>query len=236
MQSLQSDKERFMHIARQGLVGGLLCLIGSAAQAQWAVVDAPAIVQLIQEVQTLQEQLQTARDQLAQARSALSTMTGARGMDRLLSGAPRNYLPSVWPDVTGAPLASQVQAAVSANAEMSAQRLATLPPDLQRLVQANRQTVAVREVVAHEALATASRRFDSLQGLILAIGSAADQKAALDLQARIGAEVAMLQNEQAKLYVLSQSSDADDLKVRQQLRERVVQAHGEFAGRFQPVP
>ena len=29
-----------------------------AAQAQWAVIDAPAIVQLIQEVQTMAQQLQ----------------------------------------------------------------------------------------------------------------------------------------------------------------------------------
>ena len=40
-----------------------------AAWAQWAVVDAPAIVQLIQEVQTTAQQLQTARAQLLQAAS-----------------------------------------------------------------------------------------------------------------------------------------------------------------------
>ena len=66
-----------------------------AAWAQWAVVDAPAIVQLIQEVQTTAQQLQTAKDQLLQAKQALQTMTGDRGMEQLLSGTVRNYLTNI---------------------------------------------------------------------------------------------------------------------------------------------
>ena len=38
--------------------------VAPASWAQWAVVDAPAIVQLIQEVQTTAQQLQTAKAQL----------------------------------------------------------------------------------------------------------------------------------------------------------------------------
>src|SRR3979490_182896 len=71
------------------------------ARAQWAVIDAPAIVQLVQEVQTTAQALATATDQLLQARQALQTMTGDRGMEQLLSGTTRNYLPSDWSQVTG---------------------------------------------------------------------------------------------------------------------------------------
>src|SRR5665213_2494567 len=83
------------------------CIIASfaaapAAWAQWAVVDAPAIVQLIQEVQTAAQQLQTAKNQLQQATQTLQSMTGDRGMEQLLSGTVRNYLPSNWTQVTGA--------------------------------------------------------------------------------------------------------------------------------------
>jgi hypothetical protein len=38
----------------------LLGALAGPARAQWAVIDAPAIAQLIQEVQTMQEQLATA--------------------------------------------------------------------------------------------------------------------------------------------------------------------------------
>src|SRR5277367_5625617 len=84
-----------------------LCLASSfaftpAAQAQWAVVDAPAIAQLIQEVQTTQQQLATARNQLLSAQQALKAMTGDRGMEQLLGGTTRNYLPANWTQVTRA--------------------------------------------------------------------------------------------------------------------------------------
>src|SRR6267142_3471919 len=72
------------------------------ARAQWAVIDVPAIVQLVQEVQTMQQQLATARNQLQSAQQALQAMTGDRGMDRLLGGVTRNYLPSNWTQVTNA--------------------------------------------------------------------------------------------------------------------------------------
>ena len=60
--------------------------IAPAARAQWAVIDVPAIVQLVQEVQTMQQQLATARQQLQSAQQSLQAMTGDRGMSRLLAG------------------------------------------------------------------------------------------------------------------------------------------------------
>jgi type IV secretion system protein VirB5 len=75
-----------------------------------------------------------------------------------------------------------------------------------------------------------------LQSLIAAIGSASDQKGILDLQARINAELGMLENEQTKLQVLSQSADAQDSMLQQQAREQAIAAHGNFATRLQPVP
>jgi hypothetical protein len=140
-----------------------------AAWAQWAVVDAPAIVQLIQEVQTTAQQLQTAKEQLLQAQQALQTMTGDRGMEQLLSGTVRNYLPSDWTQVTAAmhgsagfgALSADVQTLVSANAVLSAQRLATLPPGAQQIIQDSRQWNAMQQALSHQALSNASSRFAS---------------------------------------------------------------------------
>jgi type IV secretion system protein VirB5 len=225
-----------MHTLRFVLL--LVCLLASllaapTARAQWAVIDAPAIVQLIQQVQTMEQQLETARSQLAQAQQALQTMTGNRGMQQLLSGTVRNYLPS---DSTQLPTMSGVSGAVSANAILTPQRLTQLPLGAQQWIQAARQWTAVRQAVARQALANAGDRFSAIQSLIAAIPAAADQKGILDLQARISAELGMLQNEQTKLQVLTQTSDAQDSILRQQARELVVDAHGNFASRFQPAP
>jgi type IV secretion system protein VirB5 len=223
------------------------CLVASfaaapAAWAQWAVVDAPAIVQLIQEVQTTAQQLQTAKDQLLQARQALQTMTGDRGMEQLLSGTVRNYLPSDWTQLAAAlqgstgPLSADVQSLIRANAVLTPQRLATLSPGTQQLIQGSRQWSAMQQALSHQALSNASSRFASLQSLIGAISSATDQKGILDLQARISAELGMLQNEQTKLQILNQSAQAQDALLRQQAWEQVIDGHGRFAARFQPIP
>jgi type IV secretion system protein VirB5 len=90
--------------------------------------------------------------------------------------------------------------------------------------------------LSHEALATASDRFASIQRLIAAISTAGDQKAILDLQARISAELGMLQNEQTKMQVLYQATQAEESSLRQQALERAIQDQGIFATRFQPVP
>lgn len=215
-----------------------------AADAQWAVVDAPAIVQLIQEVQTTAQQLQTAKDQLLQARQALQTMTGDRGMEQLLSGTVRNYLPSTWTQVTGAlqgsagfsVLSAEAQSIVTANAVLSPQRLATLSPSAQQLIQNSRQWSAMQQALSHQALSNASNRFAAIQTLIGAISSATDQKGILDLQARISAELGMLQNEQTKVQILNQAAQAQELSLRQLSREQVVDGHGSFVARFQPAP
>ena len=66
------------------------------AHAQFAVIDVASIVQLVQEVQQLEQQVQTARSQLSQAQSEYAAITGSRGMQQLLSGTLRNYLPTDW--------------------------------------------------------------------------------------------------------------------------------------------
>jgi type IV secretion system protein VirB5 len=215
-----------------------------AAHAQWAVVDAPAIVQLVRQVQTMGQQLSTARDQLAEAQRALQSMTGDRGMGRLLGGVSRNYLPSSGPQLTGAVLgtgnypglSSDIENAVGAVAVLSPQQLSVLSSVDQQRVTAGRRTYAVRQALADEALANTSGRFLSLQTLVAAISSAGDQKAILDLQARIAVELGMLENEQTKLQVLHQATEAQETMDKQQEREQIIAGHGSFADRFRPAP
>jgi len=216
----------------------------TAARAQWAVVDAPAIAQLIKEVQTMEQQLATARNQLESANRSVQAMTGDRGMAQLLSGTNRNYLPANWTQLTAtlqgsggyAGLSSGVRSAVTANAVLTPQRLATLSPSQQQEIQSTRQWNAVQETVSQLALANVSNRFASIQSLVAAISTAHDQKAILDLQARISAELGMLQNEQTKLQVLYQVTQSQQSILAQQGRERVIEAHGRFETRFQPTP
>jgi type IV secretion system protein VirB5 len=234
--------KRFSRIVALGLI--VATAVTQAAHAQWAVVDVGAIAQLAKEVATLRQQLSTAEAQLAQAKLALESTMGNRGMQSLLSGTPRNYLPTSSSQLLGASqglgaypgLSSDVRAAMSGNAVLSPSQLSALSPADQQQIVADRQAVALHQAIAQEALANSSGRFASLQTLINAIPTATDQKAILDLQARIGAELAMLENEQTKLYVLIQASDAQRAANAQREREQAVAGQGRFETRFQPVP
>ena len=205
------------------------------AHAQFAVIDIASIVQLVQEVQELEQQVATAKSQLSQAQAEYAAMTGNRGMQQLLSGTVRNYLPADWAQLsqvlTGSSgsfpaLASEIGTLVSANAILTPAQVALLSPIEQTALSAARQSPALLQAIARTALTNSSDRFASLQQLVGAIGTAADQKASLDLNARIAAEGGMLQNEQTKLQVLYQVAQSQEWARLQQAREQAIADQG----------
>lgn len=195
------------------------------AHAQWAVIDVGAIAQLVQEVQQMQQAVQTAQNQLAQAQTEYQSITGARGMQNLLSGITRNYLPASWSQFSTS-LAGPIQATVNTNAVLTATQIAALSPAERQQLNAARSNAALLQVAAQQAYANASNRFSSIQQLINAISAARDQKGILDLQARIQAEHGMLQNDATKLNVLYQAAQAQEWARNQTAREQLVAGVG----------
>jgi type IV secretion system protein VirB5 len=156
-------------------------------------------------------------------------------MQSLLSGIARNYLPTNWSQLSqvmsgssGAypGLASNVTSIQAANAVLTPAQVAALSPTEQAQLLQARQNPALLQATSRTALANSSDRFTSLQQLISAIGSAADEKASLDLTARITAEQAMEQNEQTKLQVLYQVAQSQEWSRAQQVRERAIADQG----------
>ncbi len=226
------------------LTAVLLCAATPAVHAQFAVIDVASLTQLVSEVQTLEQQLATARAQLSQAQAQFQAMTGDRGMEQLLAGVSRNYLPVDWGALQSAaqgagpfaPLAAAVRGALGTESVLSAAQLAGLPAEAAAQLLTQRQAAALLQGLTQAALSNSSGRFASLQQLIATIGQAGDQKAALDLQARIAAENGMLQNESTKLQVLFQAVHAQQQENLQHERELIVAGHGQFAARFAPHP
>ena len=217
------------------LVGVLTVGVSRPAHAQFAVIDVASLGQLVSEVQQLEQQVATARSQLSQAQSEYAAITGGRGMQLLLSGTVRNYLPTSWADLSQVmsgssasfpALAGQVNALRTANAVLTPAQVASLSPTQQAQIASARQSPALLQALARTALANSSDRFASLQQLISAIGGASDQKASLDLNARIAAEEAMLHNEQTKLQMLSQVAESQEWARVQALREQAIVDQG----------
>ena len=202
-----------------------------AADAQWAVIDVASIRQLIQEVRMMSQQLSLEQSQLAEARQAYQSFTGSRGMQGLLSGVVANYLPTNVASLEAVlggsgssygPLASNVQSALAANAVLSGAELAALSPGERAVIEAERDSVALRQGISQQALANASSRFGDVQQLTAAISAARDPKAIFDLEARISTEQGMLQAERTKLQVLYQTLLAERAATRQRMRERAI--------------
>lgn len=223
----------------------LTVLAAASAHAQWAVIDVAAVTRLTTEVQTLDEALTTAQQSLAETRQQLAAMTGDRGMERLLSNVRRNYLPADWAQLSSAladsgssygSLATSAQQALAEDSVLTAPQLGTLLAPARAQILSNRRTAALLQAVSRQALANASGRFDALQQLVDAIGAAGDQKAILDLTARIAAEQAMLENEQTKLRTLYAAAEAEHWADEARASEQAVVAGGDFAARFQPTP
>jgi len=218
------------------LIAALLAiLIAPMAHAQFAVIDAASIVQLVRQVATMEQQLTTLESQLRQAQAQYQAITGDRGMQNLLSGVNRNYLPTDWASLMAAvnhtgstypALSASIQGNIQTNAVLSASQVASLSAGEQAQLVSDRQTASLLEATVQQALSTTSARFASLQQLIAAIGTTADAKASLDLQTRIAAEQAMLQNDQSKLQVLYQAAQAQAWVQQERVREQAIAGIG----------
>jgi type IV secretion system protein VirB5 len=209
-----------------------------SATAAMAVVDVKAISHLVSQVKTLNDQLNTMRDSLDQARQEFESIRGSRGMENLLASTVRNYLPADWAQLDATlrgmassygALASSLQDLIETNAVLTPEQVAVLSPMERAQLDASRRSVALLQATTREALANASARFTSIQQLVNAIPGATDQKAILDLQARIAAEQGMLQNEQIKLDLLERTAEAEERARRQRVREQAIDDIGSFA-------
>jgi type IV secretion system protein VirB5 len=218
---------------RSRLAAGVLVLLGELAavapsRAQFAVIDVGAITQLILEVQQLEQALQVAQATLTQAQQAYAAITGGRGMQNLLAGLIRNYLPTNWNALlSGAgALGADVAATIERNAILTPDITGTFSAGETAALKARRSATALNEALARQELANVSERFNSIQLLINAIPTATDEKGIEDLQARIQAEEGMLQNENSKLHVLYQAAQSQAQTAKQRADEQAIQDIG----------
>jgi type IV secretion system protein VirB5 len=226
------------HLVTAVLASLLALMPTSASRAQGIpVIDIASVMQLIQEMQYWIQQIQLMKNQVDQLQQTYAAVTGPRGMQNLLAGSLRNYLPPDWNEMIGvinnanatySGLATQVQAVMNANAVLSKTQVNGLSPRQQQILVQGRRSAAMMQVMSQAAYENTSQRFSAIQQLINAIGGARDTKAIQDLQGRISAEQAMLQNEQTKLHVLFQSAQADQWAQQQRIREESLNAVGSY--------
>ena len=210
------------------LAGGLS--LSSAAFAQIPVTDGASIGQQIAaQVETIAKwklQYDQMVSQIDQAKQQYESLTGSRGLGTILNDpAMRDYLPGDWQAVYDSVknggysgLTGTGKSVYDANKIYDA--CAHFNDSQQRT---SCEALAVKGAqdkgFALDAYNAAKSRINQIDQLMQKINQTQDPKAIAELQARIGAEQANIQNEQTKLQMYSMVAAAEDRVQKQRQRE-----------------
>jgi type IV secretion system protein VirB5 len=213
------------------VIGGI-----SNANAGIPVIDAANLANSVQQVLAWGQQYQQMVSQLNQMKSQFDSMNGTRGIANLLKNPSLyEFMPRDFASV----LAADGSGGSGAGATMATLKLygieqTSLNPNSAtgKLFQNNQNQNAVFRMLGEQGYKAMGDRLTQLNALTQSIDGATDPKAIADLQARISAEQAFLQNEQAKLQILAQMQAGQERIRQQQGREILMKSSTGNAARF----
>lgn len=205
-------------------------IISTQVFAQIPVTDGASIAQqTMAQIETIAKwkmQYDQMMNQIDQAQQQYESMTGSRGLGAIMNDpAMRDYLPDDWQAVydsvkSGGYSGLTGTGKVIYNANKVYDACAHFTDSQQRT---SCQALAVKGAqdkgFAIDAYSAAKNRINQIDQLMQKINQTQDPKAIAELQARIGAEQANIQNEQTKLQMYSMVTAAEDRIQKQRQRE-----------------
>ena len=195
------------------------------------VIDAANLVQTVQQVVNDITKINNQVQQITQLQSQLASMNGIRGLGTILDNPLlRNYVPSQAytlvnaVDVSGySGLAATAKALRDAGMVYNCDDLAGAA---RNACQAALAQPYQQKGMLQDAMKAAANRLAQIGSLMGRIDTTTDQKAVLEIQARIGAENAMLAHEVSQVQMLQGMADAEERIARSRDRERQYQTLG----------
>ncbi|SDL22713.1 type IV secretion system protein VirB5 [Modicisalibacter muralis] len=178
------------------------------------VIDVSNLTQQILQVQNMLNQIEQLKSQLETANKELDSMSGVRGLGNVIDSA---YDTAVNVDPNQ----------VLNNAGIRGANEHGLTGDVADLYDSSNENTATWLSQSQKSLEQAQERFSELTGLVAEVNNSPDQKDVLDLQARIGAEQVMLQNEMAKLSMLRSQAEASQAMHNQRVQQMAIESSGE---------
>ncbi|MBW4788836.1 P-type DNA transfer protein VirB5 [Alcaligenes faecalis] len=207
-----------------------LVLISSQALAQIPVTDGAAIKTSVQQqVETMAKwklQYDQMVNQIDQMKQEYQSITGVRGLGDVLNNpALRDYLPDDWQGVYDS-VKSAGYAGLSGRADQvyndnKIYDTCVNHTDEKSRISCEAQAVkgAQDKAFALDAYDKAKERLGQIDALMQEINRTQDPKSIAELQGRIAAEQALIQNEQTKLQMYSMVASAEDRLQQQRQRE-----------------
>ena len=191
--------QRFL--ASGAIVSAVLC--GTAHAQGIPVIDVSAIAQAIQQLQQMQAQM----DQLKQTHASFNKITSMGDIAAILNKPEiRRALPSDFGAAQSALLGQ------GAEAFKSGDGIYVSPASDYYNAQVNRQRdgIAGQKSIGQQMFDAASKRIDGIDSLRRQISQSEDPKTILDLQARIGTEVAAANTDILRMQALAMVVRAEE--------------------------
>lgn len=185
------------------------------------VFDAANVMQAITSVQQLKAQLE-------QQKQIYQAMNGSRGLGKLLNDPSlRNYLPADWQSVYDnlskgglSGITGSAAVILKSTQHFDCTKLKEQNSRLQCEKRAGK--IAQDKAFGLAAYEQSARRVEQIEALMGKINETADAKAIAELNARLQAENALIQNEQIKLQLFQYLSQVQDNAIEQEKRERTL--------------
>jgi type IV secretion system protein VirB5 len=210
----------------------LIALSGPATHAQGIpVIDIANLMQTIMQVMNDVTEIENQVQQITQLQNQVNSMNGMRNLGNAFNNpALQNYVP---PDAYLA-----LNAVISSGYSGLSPTAKTLRDsgmvyncmDLAGAVRTNCQATLAQPYqqkgLLQDAMTAAAGRLGQIRALMNQINATSDQKAVLEIQARIGAENAMLAHEMSQIQMLQGMADSEERIARSRDRERQYQMLG----------
>jgi len=207
----------------------LSALSAAPAQAQGIpVIDAAnlaqAIQQVIHDITAINNQVQ----QITQLQNQLNSLNGSRMLGQILnSPLLNNYVPAEAYTLVNAVTASGYDGLNATAKSLRDQGLVYNCMDLDGAVRTACQATLAQPYqhkgLLQDAMRAAAGRLGQINALMDQVNATTDQKAVQEIQARIGAENALLAHEVSQVQMLQGMADSEERIARSRERERQYQ-------------
>jgi type IV secretion system protein VirB5 len=216
----------------------LVLAAAPGARAQQIVHDPTAYAKMVEEARTALQQLQALQAQVEQGRQLFDSLNDLSDVNALAGALGLPEVRNPLPDLTAlraaadGDLSALGRLAGRADAIRAEHRLYTPPSgdlpaaeawyrdSLERAGARGARDLAVGEAIGE----AADQRLEGLETLRRALDTAPNARAVMDLEARLAAEQALIQNEQVRLLGLALTRDAEARLEEQRARERAEAA------------
>lgn len=223
-------KPRLRFAAATCIAAGIFSAAPARAQGI-PVIDAANLLQTVQQVINDITQITNQVQQITQLQSHLTSINGLRNLGNVFNNpALRNYVP---PEAHTFLNAVNTSGYAGLNTTARALRDAGMVYNCLDLSGAARTScqAALAQPYQHkgllqDAMTSAAGRLSQIQSLMGQINATTDQKSVQEIQARIGAENALLAHEVSQLQMLQGMADSEERIARSRERERQYQMLG----------